>query len=105
MMCRHCQEDRYLFARDLCRRCFDQPDIRALYPVAPHGRRGVGRHNAPTPPAEPTDAAPGSAAKLQVLAARAAAGQALFHPRDECLEAPCPVVIEPVRVSVERDAA
>jgi len=31
---------------------------------------------------EPTDAPPGSPAKLEILAARAASGQALWHPED-----------------------
>ncbi|GIW81518.1 MAG: hypothetical protein KatS3mg105_3325 [Gemmatales bacterium] len=36
----------------------------------------------PRPPAQPTDAEPGSEEKIAVMAARAARGEALFHPDD-----------------------
>lgn len=37
-----------------------------------------------SPTFEPTDAQPGSAAKVEVLAMRAAAGFPLWHPDDKC---------------------
>lgn len=52
-------------------------------PTTKHGNRGLGNHNqrVPLPPC-PTDAQPGSEAKVRVLEERAKADVALFHPLD-----------------------
>jgi hypothetical protein len=86
LTCRHC--GRVLlaaYARRLCKPCHRSPAVRDRYPAAgPFARRGVGlghRVHAP-PPDCPTDARPGSEAKILVLIDRAARGQQLFHPAD-----------------------
>ena len=84
--CRHCGGNVACRPRGLCWPCFGDPAVRALYPTsaAPTSRRGVGNGvmaSAP-PPSEPTDALPGSEAKMAVLAARAARGESLWHPSD-----------------------
>jgi hypothetical protein len=42
----------------------------------------VANHAAGREPAGPTTAAPGTAAKIEVMEARAKAGESLFHPAD-----------------------
>lgn len=84
--CRHCGGRYSCRPRGLCWPCHRDGAVRALYPVkdSPHSRRGVGNGvmaSAP-PPSEPTDALPGSEAKMAVLAARAARGESLWHPSD-----------------------
>lgn len=87
--CRHCKKLRPVHRRKLCHGCYEQPAIRKLYPRSsrsPHAHlggfpdrpAGVPR---PLPP-RPTGAEPGSPEKVAVLIARAAAGQALWHPGD-----------------------
>ncbi len=86
-VCRHCGRRRANRARGLCWTCSTNPEIREQYPsrtANPNGL-GSGRWYAPLPPS-PTRARPGTAAKLRVLEARAAAGLSLFHPEDPCLE-------------------
>ena len=84
--CRHCGGNVACRPRGLCWPCFGDPGVRALYPTsaAPTSRRGVGNgvNAAAPPPAEPTDAAPGTPEKVAVLAARAARGESLWHPSD-----------------------
>lgn len=86
--CRHCGRTRYMEARRLCHRCYKDPAIRPLYRPkgGPDGggMRGIGLGNIQSLPLpeSPTDARPGSEAKIAVLAARAAAGRRLWHPRD-----------------------
>jgi hypothetical protein len=81
--CVHCRR------RPGCRaRCYDDPAVRLRTPKSSHpcNYRALPDFNGPgaTPPA-PTDAAPGTAAKLAVLRARAAAGQRLHHARDRVI--------------------
>ena len=84
--CRHCRGRYSCRPRGLCWPCFGDPAVRALYPTsaAPTSRRGVGNGvmaSAP-PPSEPTDAVPGTPEKIEVLSARAARGESLWHPGD-----------------------
>lgn len=66
----------------LCRRCYETPAVRELYPVPDKyaAREPVVAYTGE--PTEPTDAAPGTADKVAVMEARAACGQSLFHPLD-----------------------
>ncbi len=83
--CRHCRTGKACRPRGLCCPCFATPSIRAQYPVAvtDRNRRGVEDFcgKAGLPP-EPTEALPGSAEKIAVLAARAELRQSLWHPLD-----------------------
>lgn len=82
--CQHCHTYPISRPRRLCWRCYHQPDIKDMYqPTTKHGNRGLGNHNqrVPLPPC-PTDAQPGSEAKVRVLEERAKADVALFHPLD-----------------------
>lgn len=58
-----------------------------MYPsTSKYARRGVGAGTGNRPlPADPTDAEPGSAEKIAVLAARAKAGVSLHHAADRTL--------------------
>jgi hypothetical protein len=80
--CRHCRAGRVRW-RGLCRACYELPDVRALYPSAgPCSPRGVASSDPGRRPAAPTAAPPWSPAKVDVLAARAEAGEGLWHPDD-----------------------
>lgn len=75
--------------RGLCYRCYENAAIRASYAVLPvfrGGNRDIDHQESGVQPCEPTDALPGSAAKLLVLIARAAACQELWHERDATWE-------------------
>lgn len=104
--CRCCGVRKVVRPRGLCWTCYNRPGVRELFGppdprTAKYARRsGVGlgfRARAPLP--EPTRAEPGSAEKLAVLAARAAAGEQLFHPDDPSLSGG----YGRVRVAVVRD--
>lgn len=85
-ICRHCGRETANRPRGLGWRCFNNLDIRRLYaPAQPWQYRGVngGNHGRPLP--TPTTAWPGTDEKVAVLAARAEAGQQLFHPHDVTL--------------------
>jgi hypothetical protein len=75
---------RALGARLLCHRCRKDPEAVAAAPPVENPNRGnsVPVPTAAPPAPAPTAAPPGSLAKLRVLAARAAAGEALWHPAD-----------------------
>jgi hypothetical protein len=85
-LCKHCRRpQRSLRTRGLCQPCYNVPSVREKFPiegglVAACARRGVGHSGAGLP--EPTDARPGSEAKVRVLEERARLGQALWHPLD-----------------------
>ncbi len=71
--------------RGLCYRCYNDPAVRAVMPLAesPFNKHGVGIGNVrQLPLPEPTTATPGSPEKVAVLEQRAASGQALWHPAD-----------------------
>lgn len=79
--CGHCRH-RVLYRRGACWRCYQTPGV-VLRPPHPYARRGTGLHaGRGRPGAVPTDAAPGTEAKIAVLAARAELGQELHHPGD-----------------------
>lgn len=81
--CRHCRRALVCRPRGLCWCCYYAPGVRDRYPVtSKYGRRGVGDFYRVAPLPDPTAALPGTPKKVAVLAARAAAGTALFHPKD-----------------------
>ena len=83
--CRHCRQRYSCRPRGLCWPCFGDPAVRDLYPTAitRTSRRGVGNEaGGYVPPSEPTDAAPGTPEKIEVLAERAGRGESLWHPGD-----------------------
>lgn len=80
--CRHCVKRKAVRARLLCDPCYSSAEIRDLYPPkSVYARRGVGASEPASDP-EPTTAAPGTEGKILVLAARALAGERLWHPED-----------------------
>ncbi len=84
MLCRHCQRVPSNRPRGLCWSCYYTPGVRELYPsTSKFARRGVGDFNGTAIlPTEPTDALPGSAQKVEILAQRALLGVSLWHPLD-----------------------
>jgi hypothetical protein len=67
--------------KGLCLGCFGDPAVRARFPglyAAADPSATPDFNGTPPPPAEPTAEPPGSPGKLAALAARAAAGQALW---------------------------
>jgi len=69
--------------RGLCDSCFRDPGVRVLFPSndtrqSPEDTDYADR----PPPPEPTDCPPGSAGKVDAMAARVAAGVGLWHPDD-----------------------
>lgn len=83
-VCVHCAGAPVSRPRGLCWHCYHVPGVKERYPVASsvYGRRGVGLFVGRGKTPRPTTAAPGTKEKLAVLAARAAAGEELFHPND-----------------------
>ena len=81
--CRHCQCRPGRRNKGLCARCYSDRGVRATYPTqSRYGRRSdVGAPGIRRVP-EPTDALPGSEAKILVLIGRAERGESLWHPRD-----------------------
>lgn len=81
--CRHCLTNRANRARGLCWRCSLSPEIRELCPsTSKFARRSEETQRYTGEPTERTDAIPGSAAKVAVLAERASRGLGLWHPLD-----------------------
>jgi hypothetical protein len=62
----------------LCWSCYYRPGVRELHPSNAPPKIPVAAHKVPAP----TDALPGTEAKIQVLAERFRRGEALFHPLD-----------------------
>jgi transposase len=86
LVCVHCARRAATRPRGLCSGCYyGKPELRTRYPArAGYGQRGVGNGNARVAPAAcPTDALPGSPAKVLVMAIRARLRQELWHPLDE----------------------
>jgi hypothetical protein len=84
MWCVHCQDRPAVRARGLCSACYYQPHIRQRYPIT---TVALVRHSTEGEPmergeAEPTDALPGTPAKIEVMAERYERRQSLFHPGD-----------------------
>jgi hypothetical protein len=91
-VCFHCKKKTWHPCRGLCNGCHRSPAIRELYPVlkgnSAQKTPSLGtRVKLPLPlPAEPTDAEPGSDAKIRVLMARLEREEHLWHPQDRnCL--------------------
>jgi hypothetical protein len=84
MSCRHCGRARVSRPRGLCWTCYYTPGLRSLYPsTSKFAQRGIEDFNGQGRLAiEPTEAFPGSAEKVEVLAERARRRQALWHPSD-----------------------
>ena len=84
LVCRHCRKTRANRPRGLCWSCYYAPGVKDRYPsTSKYAKRGVGNITGVQPlPAKPTEAVPGSAEKVAVLEARAAAGESLWHPQD-----------------------
>lgn len=86
--CLHCKCRPGKRSRGLCKRCFNDPEVRAKYgPRSPRGRRmpALSRRAArgdPPLPRKATEHLPGTAAKIKVLMERLANGYALWHPQD-----------------------
>lgn len=83
-VCRHCRREPANRPRGLGWKRYYTPGVKDLYPsTSKFARRGAGNITGVQPlPAKPTDAVPGSAEKVAVLEARAAAGESLWHPKD-----------------------
>lgn len=80
--CRHCGSAPVSRPRGLCWACYYASGVRDRYPPLA-GPQGVPDGNGPRqPPAWPTDARPGTPAKLAVLCQRASRGWSLWHPGD-----------------------
>jgi hypothetical protein len=79
-VCRHCCRNKPNRPRGLCWTCYYTPGVRGLFERrSPRGLDDfVGEGHMP----EPTTAKPGTPEKVAVLAARAEAGQRLWHPDD-----------------------
>jgi hypothetical protein len=87
MLCRHCQKVKSNRPRGLCWTCYYTPGVRDLFPsTSKFARRGVRDFNGRTRTPEPTDALPGTSAKVAVLEERARLGLALWHPLDATLD-------------------
>ena len=82
--CRHCAVPVAGRPRGLCHKCYDNRRVRAMYPpdAKPTYRFGEGNVTVGKPASKPTSAAPGTEQKILVMMARAARGEALFHPED-----------------------
>lgn len=79
--CRDCKRRPVTRNLGLCGRCYQDPAVRAIYttqtpPEVPD------RYGFQPLPELPTDARPGSEAKISILEARALTGSQLWHPRD-----------------------
>lgn len=86
--CRHCHQRIANRSRGLCLPCFDDEEVRVLYPSAAPWATGLAgyREKRIRPAARPTRARPGSEEKMAVMAARVQANQEIFHPEDLRLE-------------------
>ena len=82
--CRHCGVRKVNRPRGMCWGCFYTPGVKGLYAItSKYARRGVGIGNAASrPAASPCTHPQGSPGRIESMAARAAAGESLFHPED-----------------------
>lgn len=85
--CRHCGHALVCRPRGLCWTCYYTPGLRDQYPST--SSRGLWsndperrRTRQPPLPSVPTDAAPGSEAKIKCMIERLARGESLHHPDD-----------------------
>lgn len=81
--CRHCKVRVTARPRGLCWGCYNESTVKELYPISNsrHAYRGLGEFH-PTSKPDPTDAPPGSLAKMKVLRKRLESREELFHPAD-----------------------
>jgi hypothetical protein len=85
-ICQHCHEHPVSKSRGLCWRCWFTPGIKEKYTIEEcyaHRGNGLSPSHGKKLPQRPTQAQPGSAKKIQVMADRAAKGLALHHPLDK----------------------
>lgn len=84
-ICKHCKKVPVNRPRGLCWNCYYAPGVKELYPsTSKYAHRGVSNgqmHTVPLP-AEPCPFPPGTPEKTAELERRAAAGEALRHPKD-----------------------
>lgn len=80
--CLHCKGRPGDWRRGLCWKCFRTPEVRVRYPRNEKFASRVERHLGRRPPPRPTDAAPGTAAKVEVMAWRQSMGFFIFDARD-----------------------
>jgi hypothetical protein len=90
MICVHCGIGKVSRPRRLCWNCYQQSEVRELYPsTSKYGWRGPNLNLFGAQPAmRPTNAPPGSPEKILVLARRAELGQELWHPHDATFAGP-----------------
>lgn len=83
-LCRHCQRKDACRPRGLCWTCYYTPGVRDRYlPTSKYAQRGATADNRDYPlPPQTTEAIPGTAEKLTIMAARVAAGFQPCHPDD-----------------------
>lgn len=80
--CVRCGHEKVIRPRGLCWACYYRSGEREKYaPTGICGTRGIGNDVRKPKMPKPTTVPPGKA-KVEILAARAAAGQQLFHPLD-----------------------
>lgn len=83
MLCRHCDCRRANSHRGLCWTCYVKPGVRVSYPcTSKFGKFYTDFYGGNDPPPVPTTAAPGSPAKIAIMAHRAALKRSLWHPLD-----------------------
>lgn len=81
--CDFCGEHRRILRLGLCYICYYSPQIRKKYKEDRDEDRKYPTEQIPYPlPAQPTDAQPGTEAKIEVMAERVARKEALHHPHD-----------------------
>lgn len=85
-VCRHCSKKKANRPRGLCWTCYYTPGVLDLYPstskYAPKSSCWEEEPDGGATPAEPTDAPPGSLAKMRVMRQRLLRRETLFHPLD-----------------------
>lgn len=85
MRCRSCNRERTNHGRGLCYSCSRNPAVRERFPSQRPVPSALALYETSTPALRepvPTHHPPGTAGKLAVLEARAAAGERLWHPDD-----------------------
>lgn len=84
MKCVHCHRKNASRPRGLCWKCFYTPAVRDVYPVtSKYAPKHFGEFNGGyLPPDAPTDARPGTPAKVAVLERRAEQMRSLWHEQD-----------------------
>jgi len=82
-ICRHCSKANVTRPRGLCWVCYYTPGVRVMFPSpSKFHRRGPGHDGSPSALPSPTDALPGTAEKIRVIAERLRDHQELHHPFD-----------------------